>query len=82
MLTSLLVKLREASKAAVRPFCAARPGWKLFVIDPNISRRPTGCVAASPSAQIICCSERPSTRPLAAAAPKTPAVPVMCHPRS
>ena len=78
----MLVKLREARSAAVRPFCAARPGWKLLVIDPNISRRPTGWVAASPSAHTICCSVSPKALPHAAAAPKTPAVPVMCQPRS
>ena len=76
------VKFFDASRAAVKPFCDARPGWKLFVIEPNISRKPTGCAAAKPNAQTICCSLSPSSLPHAAAAPKTPAVPVMCQPRS
>jgi hypothetical protein len=33
-----------------------------------------------PSAHVICCSFKPSSLPAAAAAPNTPAVPVMCHP--
>jgi hypothetical protein len=49
---------------------------------PNISFRPADCVAAMPSAQIICCSSSPSSLPAAAAPPKTPAVPVMWNPRS
>jgi hypothetical protein len=48
--TSVDVKFLDASSALVSPFWDARPGWKLFVIDPNISRSPTGWAAASPSA--------------------------------
>ncbi len=59
-----------------------RPGWKLFVMVPNISFKPTGCAAASPNAQIIRCSSSPSSLPTAAAAPNTPVVPVMCQPAS
>jgi hypothetical protein len=79
---SELSKPASASSADISPFCAARPGWKLFVIVPNISRRPEDCVAARPSAQRIRCSESPIAFPTAAAAPKTPVVPVMCQPRS
>ena len=61
---------------------AARPGLKLLFMEPKDSRRPTGCEAASPSAQTICCSVSPISLPVAAAAPNTPAVPVMCQPTS
>ena len=35
-----------------------------------------------PSAQIICCSFKPSSLPHAAALPNTPQLPVMCQPMS
>ena len=82
IIASELVKFFEASSAANMPLLAARPGLKLLFIEPNDSRKPTGCEAARPSAQIICCSLRPSSLPTAAAAPNTPAVPVMCQPTS
>ena len=56
-----LVYPLAASSAAVMPFCAARPGWKLFVMLPNISRRPTGWLAAMPSAQAMRCASSPSS---------------------
>ncbi len=62
------------------PFCAARPGWKLFVSEPNCTFSPTGCEAARPSAQVMRCSSSFSSRPIAAAAPNTPVEPVMCQP--
>ena len=77
-----LVKFFSASSADIRPFFAALPGWNGLHIVPNISRRPEDWVAAIPSAQTICCSFRPSSLPQAAAAPITPAVPVMCQPVS
>ena len=70
-----------ARAAPGNPFCAARPGWKLLVMVPNISRKPTGCTAARPRAQTIAAHETQEL-PIAAAAPKGPTVPVMCHPTS
>jgi hypothetical protein len=54
----------------------------ILVMEPNISWRPIGWAAARPSAQAICRSSRPSSRPFAAALPNTPVVPVMCQPIS
>ena len=82
IIASELVKFFDASNAAKMPLLAARPGLKLLFIEPKDSRKPTGCEAARPSAQTICCSFRPSSLPAAAAAPNTPAVPVMCQPTS
>src|SRR5258708_40203169 len=76
------VKFFEASIAAKMPLEAARPGLKLLFIEPKDSRRPTGCDAARPSAQIICCSLSLSNLPTAAADPNTPAVPGMWRPAS
>ena len=41
---------------------------------------PAACVAASPKAQTICFVVSPSSLPIAAAAPNTPVVDVMCQP--
>jgi len=79
---SELVKFFDARKAAVMPLCAARPGWNGLHMVPNISRSPDDWVAAMPSAHVICCALSLRTRPTAAAAPNTPAVPVMCQPTS
>ena len=76
------VKFFDASNAAKMPLLAARPGLKLLFIEPNDSRNPTGCDAAKPIAHTICCSLRFNSLPTAAAAPNTPAVPVMCQPTS
>ena len=82
IIPSELVKFFDGSSAAKMPLLAARPGLKLLFIDPNNSRNPTGCEAASPSAQTICCALRSRSFPAAAAAPNTPQVPVMCQPAS
>ena len=76
------VKFFEASIAAKMPLLAARPGLKLLFIEPKDSRKPTGCEAARPNAQTICCSFSFNSLPTAAAEPNTPAVPVMCQPTS
>ena len=73
---------QNPSNAALNPFCAARPPCRLLHMLPNISRKPAACVAAMPSAQVMRCSFSPSSLPAAAAAPKVPAVPVMCQPRA
>ena len=49
------VKFFDASNAAKMPLLAARPGLKLLFIEPNDSRKPTGCDAARPIAHTICC---------------------------
>ena len=82
MAVELLVRPACANSAAARPFCAARPGCRLLAMLPNISRNPDACVAASPSAQTVCVSSSCNKRALAAAAPNTPAVEVMCQPTS
>ncbi len=51
-------------------------------MEPNISRSPADWVAASPMAQIMFCSGRPRSLPMATAAPKTPIEPVLCQPAS
>ena len=75
-------KPSAASSAASMPFCAARPGWKLFAIAPKCTRSPTGWVAAKPSVQAVRSASSPSSRAAAAPAPIAPAVPVMCQPAS
>jgi hypothetical protein len=75
-------KFFDASIAAKMPLLAARPGLKLLFIEPNDSRNPTGCDAARPSAQTICCSLRFNSLPTAAADPNTPAAPMMRQPTS
>jgi hypothetical protein len=47
---------------------------------PRHSHKPAACVAALPSAHIICCGLSAKSLPLPAAAPNTPQVAVMCQP--
>ena len=53
------VKPFAARIAANSPLAAARPGLKLLFIEPNDSRRPTGCEAASPRAKTVCSTVSP-----------------------
>ena len=71
-----------ASEAARMPLAAAKPACVGLHCVPNMERRPFTLVATMPMALIICSSLSSRTRPMAAAAPKTLVVPVMCHPIS
>lgn len=68
----------EAKMAASRPFCAARPGWKDLVWEPNCSRRPVTCVDAMPRACEVWSMERLRSLDTAVAAPIEPVVDVIC----
>jgi len=63
------------------PLRAALPTLMLFDIEPRLSTRPPACTEALPSAQAIRVASSPSSVPIAAAAPNTPQVEVMCQPR-
>jgi len=61
---------------------AAFAGCIAFAWLPNTSRTPAANVPAMPIAVFISSASSPSTLPAPAAAPNTPAVPVMCQPMS
>ena len=82
MTSSAPVNPRSARCAACRPFAAAFAGCIAFAWLPNTSRTPDANVPATPMAMFVSSGPSPRILLAAAAAPKTPAVPVMCQPIS
>jgi hypothetical protein len=60
---------------------ALLPTLTLLAMLPSVSTSPHACADALPSAHLMRKAGNPSMAPAPAAAPKTPQVEVMCHPR-